>query len=68
MRDPYIYVPSELENDEDAQKIVQQIIMNRPEAVIAGLAYELVQKDLAIQTLEQTQADTLYQLMIKGVL
>lgn len=38
------------------------------EAIIAGLAYELVQKDLAIQTLEATQAEVIYQLMIKGVL
>lgn len=38
------------------------------EAAIAGLAYELVQKDLAIQALEKTQADTLYQLMVKGAL
>lgn len=38
------------------------------EAIVAGLAYELVQKDLAIQALEHTQADTLYQLMMKGVI
>ena len=38
------------------------------EAVTAVLAYELVAKDLAIQAVEQTQADTLYQLMMKGVI
>lgn len=38
------------------------------EATIAGMAYELVQKDIAIQTIEATQADVIYQLMVKGVL
>ena len=38
------------------------------EATIAGMAYELIQKDLAIQTIEATQADVIYQLMVKGVL
>lgn len=36
--------------------------------ITAGLAYELVMKELAIHTLEKTQADTLYQLMVKGVM
>ena len=38
------------------------------EAIIAVLSYELIQKDLTIQTLEGTQADLIYSLMIGGVL
>lgn len=38
------------------------------EAIIAGLTYELVEKDLHIQELETTQAQLIYELMIKGVL
>jgi len=51
-----------------AEKTREEIEKEQQEAIIAGLAYELTQKDIAIQTLEQTQADTLYQLMIKGVM
>ncbi len=51
-----------------AEKTKDEIDKEQQEAVLAGLAYELIQKDLALQALEQTQADTLYQLMMKGVL
>jgi hypothetical protein len=51
-----------------AEKTKEERDREQQEAVTAGLAYELVAKDLAIQSLEQTQADTLYQLMVKGVI
>ena len=51
-----------------AEKTKEEKEKEQQEAVTAVLAYELVAKYLAIQALEQTQADTLYQLMIKGVL
>ena len=51
-----------------AEKTKDEIEKEQQESVIAGLAYELIQKDLALQALEQTQANTLYQLMTKGVI
>ena len=51
-----------------AEKTKDEIEKQQQEAVLAGLAYELIQKDLALQALEQTQANTLYQLMMKGVM
>ena len=51
-----------------AEKTKDEIDKEQREAVLAGLAYELIQKDLALQALEQTQANTLYQLMMKGVM
>lgn len=51
-----------------AEKTKEEKDKEQQEVVIAGLTYELVQKDLAIQALEQMQADTLYQLMVKGVI
>ena len=51
-----------------AEKTKDEIEKQQQEAVLAGLAYELIQKDLALQALEQTQANTLYQFMMKGVI
>ena len=51
-----------------AEKTKEEKEREQQEAVTAVLAYELVAKDLAIQALEQTQANTLYQLMMKGVI
>ena len=72
---PHVYIPDELQNDEETLQAVNDFLQNTPQAqkeqqetVIAGLAYELIQKDLALQALEQTQANTLYQLMMKGVI
>lgn len=51
-----------------AEKTKAEIEKEEQDEIIAGLSYELVTKDLSIQSLEQTQAETLYQLMTKGVL
>lgn len=75
MTHPYVYIPDELKQDEETLQSIEKFCANIPqaqkeqqEATNAGLAYELIIKDLAIQTLEQTQADILYQLMMKEVL
>ena len=75
MTHPYVYIPDELKQDEETLQSIEKFCANMPqaqkeqqEATIAGLAYELVTKDLALQTLEATQADVIYQLMFKGVL